>query len=178
MAIAMAVATAGCGALSSMDRDAGDGPSPAADRSAAVSGSVLSPGTPDVDPVTSARAWLRSYFSVSYTDPTPTSWLDRVEPVLTDELAQTYRRSHEDGSAGYTWSEFVASRCTSFVVEDAGTVPPEAPRTDAEVYVQVVGTLDTRCPADEARNGSESVAATLALIRERSGVWRVDQRVD
>lgn len=127
------------------------------------------------DPVESALAWLRAARTQRFDD-APTAWIDRVLPVVTARLAQEYE-SYREGSVGADWAEFVQDRCTATVEEAGGVVPEEAPRSPSTVSVQVAGSLLTRCDRkDAAPRPTEHLAATLELIRQADGRWRVNER--
>lgn len=138
---------------------------------------VLAPGQASDDPVASATTWLRAYRSLSYTDPNPTAWIDRVRPVVTDRLAGEYD-SYREGSTGAQWGDFVAQRCTSTVENAGGVIPSEAPRTATAVNVQLSGALQARCQTEnDDERLLEDLAATVVVIRGHDGLWRVDQRL-
>ena len=96
------------------------------------------------DPVASAVAWLQATRSVSYADGSPSGWVARARPVVTDRLAADYERLR-DGNGGADWPDFVAAGCVGVVTDASGVIPPEAPRTDSVVNVQLVGRLTTTC---------------------------------
>ena len=128
------------------------------------------------DPVASAVAWLQATRSVSYADGSPSGWVARARPVVTDRLAADYQR-RRDGNAGADWPDFVAAGCVSVVTDASGVIPPEAPRTDSVVNVQVVGRLTTTCrQGGAAGREPQDLAATLTLLRTSSGVWLVDRQ--
>jgi hypothetical protein len=86
------------------------------------------PTDPDAgrDPVATATAWLRAYRAISWTDPAPGSWVDRVRPYIGTELAADYDRDRQ-GSGGAGWAPFVAGKCTSLVRDVGGVIPPKRP---------------------------------------------------
>ena len=60
----------------------------------------------------------------------------------------------------------------------SGVIPPEAPRTDSVVNVQVAGWLTTTCrQGGAAGRPPQDLAATLTLLRTSSGVWLVDRQL-
>jgi hypothetical protein len=147
----------------------------------AVSGDADPPrlrrGEASGQPTESAVSWLRAYRSVRFDDSSPSSWINRVRPVVTAGLYAEYE-SYRGGSTGAEWDEFVRGRCQT-VVEDVGAViPDEAPRTEERVSVQVAGTAVTRCDTGAAAAAPpEPVAATLELVKARDGLWRVSRRL-
>ena len=144
--------------------------------SAAEAG-YLAPAVAAADPVASAVAWLQATRSVSYADGSPSGWVARARPVVTDRLAADYER-RRDGNAGADWPDFVAAGCVSVVTDASGVIPPEAPRTDSVVNVQVAGRLTTTCrQGGAAGRPPQDLAATLTLLRTSSGVWLVDRQL-
>jgi hypothetical protein len=142
--------------------------------------STASPGSPTDpdagrDPVATATAWLRAYRQVSWTDPTPGSWVDRVRPYIGTELAADYDRDRQ-GSVGAEWGTFVAGKCTATVRDVGGVIPPEAPRAPDSVYAQVSGTVVTQC-ATGTPPPAEPVAATVEVRRGVDGRWVVQRRL-
>ncbi|MGH7745424.1 MAG: hypothetical protein ACREQ5_11620 [Candidatus Dormibacteria bacterium] len=135
------------------------------------------PTEPDAgrDPVATATAWLRAYRQISWTDPTPSSWVDRVRPYIGTELAADYERDRQ-GSVGAAWAPFVAHKCTSTVRDVGGVIPPEAPRAPDSVYVQGSGTVVTQC-ATGTPPPDEPVAATVEVRRGVDGRWVVQRRL-
>jgi hypothetical protein len=66
----------------------------------------------------------------------------------------------------------------SVVADASGVIPPEAPRTDSVVNVQVVGRLATICrQGGAAGRAPQDLAVTLTLLRTSSGVWLVDRQL-
>lgn len=132
---------------------------------------------PAGDPTRSAIAWLIGYRSVSYTDPSASSWIDRVAPVVTEPLAREYS-TDRDATAGASWTSFVDQRCATAVTQPTARISPEAPRGDTEVFVDVDATVVTRCatgnPPGEA---DEHVATTLRLVQGTDRLWRVSARI-
>ena len=150
---------------------------PAEQQNPAAEGGYLAPAVAAADPVASAVAWLQATRSVSYADGSPSGWVDRARPVVTDRLAADYER-RRDGNAGADWPDFVAAGCVSAVTDASGVIPPEAPRTDSVVNVQVVGRLTTTCrQGGAAGRAPQDLAATLTLLRTSSGVWLVDRQL-
>jgi hypothetical protein len=135
------------------------------------------PTDPDAgrDPVATATAWLRAYRAISWTDPAPSSWVDRVRPYIGTELAADYERDRA-GSVGAGWAPFVAGKCTSTVRDVGGVIPPEAPRAPDSVYAQVSGTVVTQC-ATGTPPPDEPVAATVEVRRGADGRWVVQRRL-
>ena len=148
-------------------------------------GAGPTPGSPDLpvtvaasaDPRQSAMAWLRGERSLSYLDPAPWTWTARVAPVVTGSLASEYLADRGAGG-GAEWTDFLAQRCVTTVTNPAAVIPPEAPRSDSEVYVQVSGQAVTRCAVGEAPGGGvEQVSATVELVRGTKGYWRASRRL-
>lgn len=135
------------------------------------------PTDPDAgrDPVATATAWLRAYRAISWTDPAPGSWVDRVRPYIGSDLAADYERDRQ-GSVGAEWAPFVAQKCTSTVRDVGGVIPPEAPRAPDSVYAQVSGTVVTQC-ATGTPPPDEPVAATVEVRRGADGRWVVQRRL-
>lgn len=127
------------------------------------------------DPLATATAWLRAYRGISWTDPTPSSWVDRVRPYIGTELAAEYERDRQ-GSVGAGWAPFVAEKCTSTVRDVGGVIPPEAPRAPDSLYAQVSGTVVTQC-ATGTPPPNEPVAATVEVRRGADGRWVVQRRL-
>jgi hypothetical protein len=150
---------------------------PGGQQTPAVEGGYLAPAVAATDPVVSAVAWLQATRSVSYADGSPSGWVDRARSVVTNRLAAEYEMLR-DGNAGADWPDFVAAGCVSVVTDASGVVPPEAPRTDSVVNVQVVGRLSTTCRQGGAAGRTrQDLAATLTLLRTSSGVWLVDRQL-
>jgi hypothetical protein len=84
----------------------------------------VSPRPPD-DPVAAAIGWLRAYRGLRWTDPAPSSWVDRVRPYVGAELAAEYEQARA-GSAGTSWVSFVHDQCTTTVRGVGGVIPPAA----------------------------------------------------
>ena len=152
-------------------------PGPSEPQNAGAAGGYLAVAVAATDPVASAVAWLQAARSVSYADGSPSGWVDRARPVVTDNLAADYER-RRDGNAGADWPDFVAAGCVSVVIDASGVIPPEAPRTDSVVNVQVVGRLITNCRhGGAAGRAPQDLAATLTLLRIASGTWLVDRQL-
>jgi hypothetical protein len=135
---------------------------------------------PATDPVLSAQRWLETSLAVSASDPEPTSWIDRVAPVVTGPLAEQYRRTPEDATRGVGWAEFVRRGCFTTVVDAGGNIPPEAPRDTDVVYVQITGQQITRCGDDVPDRPAppQPVAATVEVrLDDDQNVWRVARQV-
>jgi len=128
------------------------------------------------DPVATATAWLRAYRGISWKDPAPGSWVDRVRPYVGDDLAAEYDRARQ-GSAGISWTTFVHDQCTATAREVDGVIPPEAPRAPHSVYVQVSGTVVTECATAQPPIPPEPVAATVEVRRVADGRWVVYRRL-
>ena len=146
----------------------------------AAAPSTTSPGSPTDpdagwDPVATATAWLRAYRAISWTDPAPGSWVDRVRPYIGTELATDYDRDRR-GSVGAGWAPFVAQKCTATVRDVGGVIPPEAPRAPDSVYAQVSGTVVTQC-ATGTPPPDEPVAATVEVRRGADRRWVVQRRL-
>ena len=125
-----------------------------------------------VGPIEVAMQWLAADRQASWTEPA-TAWIARVQPYGTARQAAT-NQALAGHSGGAAWAEFVADRCTSTVIDLGGVIPPEAPRTDHAVHVQVAGVLRTRCAAGAAPE-QELIAATVTVLLTSTG-WRVDRR--
>jgi hypothetical protein len=138
-------------------------------------GSPPAPGA-EADPVRTAFTWLRAQRGSRFDDPAPTVWIDRVRPLVTPRLDRQNERQR-DGSAGASWDSFVAGRCIAEVRDVDGVIPAEAPRTPDRASVQVVGTLVTTCENSQGTSSTETIAATLNLVRATDGLWRVDEQL-
>lgn len=145
-------------------------PSPAKG-SSATSSAALSAAA-GMTPVAVATGWLVAYRQASWTQPV-TAWIARVRPYVTDKLYRSYLPLAGKGG-GADWRTFVAGKCTATPGEVGGVIPPEAPHSAMQVFVQVGGTLHTTCTAG-ARPPDEPLAATLTLLHTPAG-WRVDAR--
>ncbi|MGH3673147.1 MAG: hypothetical protein ACRDSH_21395, partial [Pseudonocardiaceae bacterium] len=117
-----------------------------------------------------------AYRGQGWTDPSPSSWVDRVRPYIGNELAAEYDRAHQ-GSVGPSWSTFVHDKCTATVHDVGGVIPDEAPRAPDSVYVQVSGTVVTECAAGTPPMPTEPVAATVEVRRGTGGHWVVNRRL-
>lgn len=121
-----------------------------------------------------AAAWLVAYRTSSYTSQAD-AWIDRTAPYVTDALRQQNLQLRDGGRGpGVVWQDFFDRRCIARVADAVAVIPPEAPRTDDTVHVQVAGTLRTSCttgtdPPDEA------LAVTLTAVRTDAG-WRIASR--
>ena len=144
-------------------------------RSAAPpAGSVDAPASRD--PVAAATAWLRAYRGISWMDPAPGSWVDRVRPYVGSDLAAEYEQARQ-GNAGTTWASFVHNKCTATARDVDGVIPPEAPRAPDSVYVQVSGTVITECAAGQPTAPPEPVAATVEVRQMPDNRWIVNRRL-
>ena len=128
------------------------------------------------DPVAVATAWLRAYRGIAWTDRSPSSWVDRVRPYISSDLAMEYEHARQ-GTAGTTWASFIHDQCTATAHDVDGVIPPEAPRTPDSVYVQVSGTVVTACAAGTPSAPTEAVAATVEARRMPDGRWVVNRRL-
>ena len=128
------------------------------------------------DPVAVATAWLRAYRGMAWTDRSPSSWVDRVRPYISRDLAAEYDQARQ-GTAGPTWASFVHDQCTATARDVDGVIPPEAPRAPDSVYVQVSGTVVTQCAPGGPPAPPEPVAATVEVRRMPEGRWVVNRRV-
>jgi hypothetical protein len=144
-------------------------------RSAAPPASPSDP-TAGRDPVAVATAWLRAYRGIAWTDRSPSSWVDRVRPYISSDLAADYDQARQ-GSAGTSWASFVHDQCTITARDVEGLIPPEAPRAPDSVYVQVSGTVVTQCTPGAPPMPPEPVAATVEVRRMPDGHWVVNRRV-
>ena len=152
--------------------DVADDAAPGQGRVPAAPAGVAAAG----DPAQSAIAWLVGYRSLAYTDPSPTSWIDRVAPVVTEPLASQY--SHDrDATAGASWTSFVDQRCVSAVTQPTARLSPEAPRAPTEVFVDVDATVVTSCATGRPPGqADEHIATTLRLEQGTDRLWRVSAR--
>lgn len=128
------------------------------------------------DPVTVATAWLRAYRGIAWTDRSPSSWVDRVRPYVSSDLATEYEHARQ-GTAGTTWTSFIHDQCTATARDVDGVIPPEAPRAPDSVYVQVSGTVVTQCAAGTPSTPIEPVAATVEVRRMPDGRWVINRRL-
>lgn len=169
-------------ALSSCTSTPPDPPQPSFDRTTPPPSSTAAPASAEPsahggasDPVAAATEWLVISHGISWTDPKPGAWIDRVRPVVTDRLATEYA-GYRDGGDGTDWDTIVAHRCTSTVVGATGTVPSETPATTSAANVLVSGDLTTTCTAGQPP-AAQKLAATVTVLRGPDGTWRVDQQV-
>ena len=114
----------------------------------------LAPAVAAADPVASAVAWLQATRSLSYADGSPSGWVARARPVVTDRLAADYER-RRDGNAGADWPDFVAAGCVSVVTDADGVIPLEAPRTEDAVNVMLWWAIGGSGPGAGAPGASE-----------------------
>jgi hypothetical protein len=128
------------------------------------------------DPVAVATAWLRAYRGMAWTDRSPSSWVDRVRPYISSDLAAEYDQARQ-GTAGTTWASFVHDQCTATARDVDGLIPPEAPRAPDSVYVQVSGTVVSQCATAAPPMPPEAVAASVEVRRMPDGRWVVNRRV-
>jgi hypothetical protein len=128
------------------------------------------------DPVAVATAWLRAYRGIVWTDRSPSSWVDRVRPYVSSDLATEYEHTRQ-GTAGTMWTSFVHDQCTATARDVDGVIPPEAPHAPDSVYVQVSGTVVTQCAAGTPSTPIEPVAATVEVRRMPEGRWVVNRRL-
>ena len=128
------------------------------------------------DPVAVATAWLHAYRGMAWTDRSPSSWVDRVRPYISSDLAAEYEQARQ-GTAGPTWASFVHDQCTATARDVDGVIPAEAPRAPESVYVQVSGTVITQCAPGALSTPPEAVAATVEVRRMPDGRWVVNRRV-
>lgn len=134
------------------------------------------PAAPITDPVAAAKQWLISYRSLTWTDPKPSAWIDRIRPAITDRLAADYDQLRT-GSGGADWTTFVQRRCTSEVKDVDGTKPSENPGTDVSATILVSGQVTTTCTAGEPTTPSTKFSATLTVVKGTDGGWWVDRQV-
>jgi hypothetical protein len=175
---AMGGGSAGSGGTGWTAQTAAPAPPPdqhsAPDRAPDRTSTVAAAGT---DAQASAKAWLQATQSVSYADPVPSAWIDRARPVVTARLATEYDRYRNSGR-GAAWPGFVDDQCVTTATDIDSTIPPEAPRSDTIVSVQLAARLVTVCQrGDPAAHPAEDFAATLTLVRGRDRLWRVDQQI-
>ncbi|GAA4554884.1 hypothetical protein GCM10023175_54010 [Pseudonocardia xishanensis] len=146
--------------------------SPAGPKAAVAWPAVASP-----DPVLSATSWLHAYRTVTAQDAAASAWIDRVMPVVTGQLADSYEQARE-GSSGARWAEFQERGCVTTVEDAGGVIPDEAPRSETVVNVQVSGRVTTICADRQAPpTPDETLGATLSLERGEDGLWRVSRRL-
>lgn len=133
---------------------------------------------PDKDPLLTARRWLEGTRAISYQDPDPLVWTQRVAPLLSGSAATENTAAGQSSASGAGWNRMVQDQCSTSVSEVDAVIPPEAPRSDQQVFVQVAGTIRTGCTAPDAVPiPPERAAATLGLVVGSDGLWRVDQRL-
>jgi hypothetical protein len=114
---------------------------------------------------------------MSWTDGTPTAWIERVRPFVTASLDAQDEQQYADAGGGADWQAFVAQQCSSVVTDLGAVIPPESPGTATAVNVQVTGTVHTTCDAGQPENASENALATLVVTQDSDGSWRVSQRL-
>jgi len=158
-----------------IDHRAGAASTSGIPRSAAPPASPADPAA-GRDPVAVATAWLRAYREMAWTDRSPSSWVDRVRPYVSRDLATEYDQARQ-GTAGTSWTSFVHDQCSATARDVEGLIPPEAPRAPDSVYVQVAGTVVTQCAHAVAPMPSEPVAATVEVRRMPDGRWLVNRRL-
>lgn len=134
----------------------------------------VDPGRPDLSSAQSAaKEWLTRYQSASWQDPLPSAWVARTRPVVTQKLALEYEQLL-NGGGGASWAKLVSGKCTDTVAGVTATFPSEVPPSERSAVVLVTGTLVTNCPGVDQT--SEPVAATVSVVLEADGLWRVAQR--
>lgn len=138
----------------------------------ATGSATMLPPAAAMTPVAVATAWLVAYRQASWTQPV-TAWIARVRPYVTDKLYRSYLPLAGKGG-GADWRTFVAGKCTATPGKVGGVIPPEAPHSAGQVFVQVGGTLHNTCAAGPPPP-DEPLAATLTLLHTPTG-WRVDAR--
>lgn len=130
---------------------------------------------PGTTPEAAAVAWLDATNTRSWRDPTPTAWTDRAEPHVTGQAADDVRQART-GNAGPDWQRLVHDRCEQRVTGVASVIPPEAPRTDDVVYVQVHGQIVQECATGEPME-PQPLASTVETRRGPDGTWAVSARL-
>lgn len=135
-------------------------------------------GGPSADPIATAENWLKAYRTVGYRDPSPTSWAQRVAPLLAEPARSQIARQAASSTGGASWERFTAGRCETRVSGLGAVIPPEAPRTPVMVYVQVTGTVETSCRTGAADQPDEPFSATLELQHDPGqDRWQVARRL-
>lgn len=142
--------------------------------SARATTSTREPGEGRAQALEVAKRWLAAYRTDRWTD-SPTAWIDRVRPLVTDSM-HTRNRELRDAGVSHDWRTFVAQRCTSTTTDLDAVIPPEAPTDTHTLHVQIAATIRTTCPAATPPNTHEPAAATITLVLTTDG-WRVDQRL-
>lgn len=133
---------------------------------------------PSADPIATAQNWLTAYRTVGYRDPSPTSWAQRVAPLLAEPARSQIAQQAATATGGASWERFTAGRCDTHVSGLGAVIPPEAPRTTATVYVQVTATVVTSCAAGAAVQPDEPFSATLELHHDPDrDRWQVARRL-
>lgn len=128
------------------------------------------------DPQAAAERWLIAYHSLSWSNGSPTAWIDQVKPYVTPSLDATDQQDANAGG-GADWSEFVAKQCSSTVTTVGAVIPPEAPGTATAVNVQVIGTVLTRCASGSPDTTTEPASASVVVVPGPKGTWLVNQRL-
>lgn len=133
------------------------------------------PSTPAATPEAAGLAWLTTTNTLSWRDPAPEAWVARAEPYLTGDALRAAAEAR-NGGAGPDWDRMTSDRCTQRVIDTGSVIPPEAPRSDTVVYVQVSGTVVQQC-ATGTPLPPQPIAATLELARSTEGTWRVSSQL-
>lgn len=135
----------------------------------------MPPSIPAATPESAAIGWLVATNTLSWRDPTPTAWVDRVSPYVTGP-AQHDAEQARGGQPGADWNRLLAHQCVQRVHEPGGVIPPEAPRTEQTAYVQVSGTAAWECAAGSPPP-PQPLAATLEVVHFPDGTWRVSKHL-
>lgn len=135
----------------------------------------MPPSTPAATPEAAAIAWLTTTNTLSWRDSGPDAWVTRAEPYLTGDALQAAQHARS-GSPSADWARMTSDRCIQRVIDVDGVIPPEAPRTDTVVYVQVSGTIVQEC-ATGAPLPPQPTAATLEITRSAVGTWQVSAQL-
>lgn len=135
-----------------------------------VGGGASAAATPEA----AALAWLDAAHTLAWTDPGPDAWIDRTLPVLTGQ-ARVEAQAARGGSGGSDWQTLRSGHCDQKVTASGSIIPPEAPRTSDTAWVQLEGTLATRCATGNVP--PSDLAATVLVERGDDGLWRVAERM-
>lgn len=113
---------------------------------------------------------------MSWTDGTPTGWIERVRPYVTAAL-DGQDQQYADAGGGSDWQDFVTKQCSTTVSNLGAVIPPESPGTASSINVQVTGIVDTTCEAGQFDPQTEPASATVVVTLSPEGVWLVNQRL-
>jgi hypothetical protein len=133
------------------------------------------PTTTEASATEVAQQWMVAYRTRDWRDGSPSGWIDRVRPYVSD-TEHARDEQLRTGTTGVDWDEFVDQHCRTSVANIQAVIPPESPGTTDAANVQVSATINTTCDLG-GHPRTEPAAATLAVVRTPEGGYRVDRRL-